>query len=100
MGQTEWYKEQSSEIDVKPLTTEEIFNKHVDHPDGSSESMMEHYAYQQTRIKILECVKIIEQVFLDQHKTLAGRSAEEQNILGNCITVLESDIKNQMKKMI
>lgn len=61
---------------------------------------MEQYTKQECRNKVLECVRIIQEAFAQQYVTLNGRSREDQHILGNCITVLESDIKNQMKKLI
>lgn len=83
----------------KMLTPLEIIVKH--HPDTKGIlAMLDEYSAQQNRINILNCVKIVERAFSDQHKTLGSRSPEDQNILGNCITVLESDIKNQMKKLI
>ncbi len=82
-----------------PLTKSQISDKYLD-VIGGVDKAMEEYANQQVRIKILDCVKIVQEVFSDQGKALSGRPSNEQNILGNCITVLESDIKNQMKKLI
>ena len=43
-------------------------------------------------------IKIIQDCFDEQREKLKLRSLEEQTIIGNLLTVLESDIKNQLKK--
>lgn len=57
--------------------------------------------YNRKEVKILkhEVLKVVKETFCDAYNTNKNRPIEEQNTIGNFITVLESEIKKRIKSL-
>lgn len=47
-----------------------------------------------------DCLKIIERHFNDEMITMKSRNQQEQTIIGGLLTVLEQEIKDEIKQLI
>lgn len=52
------------------------------------------------RSRTKKCLEIVQSNFNEQFIRLPKRNTSEQNIIGDLLTVLESNIKNQIKKLL
>lgn len=50
-------------------------------------------------VNITEVLQVIKDNFDFIHNQVKGRRPEEQNIIGDCLTVLELEIKKEIKKL-
>lgn len=49
---------------------------------------------------VADCLKVIERHFNDEMVTMKSRNQQEQNIIGGLLTVLEQEIKDEIKQLI
>lgn len=47
-----------------------------------------------------EVLEVIKDLFMEEHKTLKRQSVNEQNIIGNKLTVIEIELKKRIKELI
>jgi hypothetical protein len=61
----------------------------------------EQHELDRNKVVILkhEVLRIVKQTFCDAYETHKNRSPEDQNVIGNLITVLESELKKQIKEL-
>lgn len=50
------------------------------------------------RKHILNCVRIVKRLFNEHHVKLSNRPVKEQGVIGDFLTVLEMELKKELKK--